>query len=125
MQDYRFEGTEQLSSCGLTVEPDNYELVYTAPLANYDGDKNHTLNKLYEQFNINHPSDFKGHSLSVSDIVALNVDSAVSCHYVDSFGFKELPQFLEPTPLVPDRFVTCEKIATPRGSFFLTTMTKE
>ena len=125
MRDYRFEGTTQLNSLGLTVERGNYELVYAAPLTDYDGDKSHSLNKLYEQFNVNHPTDFKGHSLSVSDIVALNVDGAVSCHYVDSFGFKELPQFLEPTPLVPDSYVTGEKIDTPRGSFSLTTMTKE
>lgn len=125
LRDYRFEGTTQLNSFELSVERDNYEIVYIAPLTDYDGDKNHTLNKLYEQFNLNHPSDFKGHSLSVSDIVVLNVDGAVSCHYVDSFGFKELPQFLEPAPLVPDNFITGEKIETPRGSFSLTSMTKE
>ena len=123
--DYRFEAMDWITSRGLTVERDNYELIYTAPLTDYDGDKNHTLNKLFEQFNLNHPSNFKGHSLSVSDIIALKVDGTVSSHYVDSFGFKELPQFLEPTPLVPDSYVTGERIDTPRGRFSLTTMTKE
>lgn len=125
LRDYRFEGMERLNSIGLTVERENYELVYTAPLADFSGDKDHALNKLYEQFNINHPADFTGHSLSVSDIVALKLDGTVSSHYVDSFGFKELPQFLEPAPLVPDNFLTGDRIDTPRGSFFLTSMTKE
>lgn len=125
LRDYRFEGMERLNSIGLTVERENYELVYTAPLADFSGDKDHALNKLYEQFNINHPADFTGHSLSVSDIVALKIDGTVSSHYVDRFGFKELPQFLEPAPLVPDNFLTGDRIDTPRGSFFLTSMTKE
>ncbi len=125
LRDYRFEGMERLNSIGLTAERENYELVYTAPLADFSGDKDHALNKLYEQFNINHPADFRGHSLSVSDIVALKIDGTVSSHYVDSFGFKELPQFLEPAPLVPDNFLTGDRIDTPSGSFFLTSMTKE
>lgn len=94
LRDYRFEGMERLQSRGLPIEHDNYELVYTAPLTDFSGDKDHALNKLYEQFNINHPSDFKGHSLSVSDIVALKVDGTVSSYYVDRFDFQELPQFL-------------------------------
>lgn len=124
-RDYRFEGMERLSSLRLSVERDNYELVYTAPLTNFGGDKDHTLNKLYEQFNDNHPTDFNGHSLSVSDIVALKMDGAVSSHYVDLFGFKKVPQFLEPSPPQPDDFLTGERIDTPRGSFSLTSMTQE
>ncbi len=125
LREYRFEGMERLSNLGLTVERDNYDLIYTAPLADFDGNKDHSLNKLFEQFNINHPADFKGHSLSVSDIVALKVDSTVSSHYVDRFGFKELPQFLKSAPPVPDNFLTGEKVETPRGKFSLADMTKE
>lgn len=125
LRDYRFEGMDWLIGHGLTVDRSNYELVYTAPLSDFNGDKDHALNKLYEQFNINHPTDFKGHSLSVSDIVALKVDGTVSSHYVDRFGFQELPQFLEPAPLVPDNFLTGDRIDTPRGSFHLTSMTRE
>jgi antirestriction protein ArdC len=125
LRDYRFEGMERLSSLGLTVERDNYELVYTSPLTDFGGNKDHALNKLYEQFNVNHPTDFKGHSLSVSDIVALKVDDAVSSHYVDRFGFQEIPQFLEPAPPQPDNFLTGERIDTQRGSFSLTSMTQE
>ena len=54
------------------------------------------LEDLYTKFNIQHPEDFRGHSLSVSDIVALKQNGVVSCHYVDSFGFAELPGFMRP-----------------------------
>lgn len=93
LRDYRFEGLERLQNAGLSVEHDNYELVYTAPLTDFNGNLK-TLNRLYEQFNINHPADFRGHSLSVSDMVALKVNDKVSFHYVDSFGFAEQPNFL-------------------------------
>ena len=124
-RDYQFEGLKYLQNVGLEVEHENYDFIYTASLSNMNGDKINTLNKLYEQFNINHPAGFTGHSLSVSDIIVLKVDNVVSSHYVDSFGFQELPQFLEPTPLVPDHFLIGEKIDTPRGSFSITSMTKE
>ena len=94
LRDYRFEGIERLQNAGLSVDHDNYELIYTAPLTDFNGNQNHTLNKLYEQFNINHPADFKGHSLSISDIIALKINDRLSFHYVDSFGFKEQPHFL-------------------------------
>lgn len=94
LRDYRFEGLERLQSAGLSVEHDNYELIYTAPLYGYNGNTTATLNSLYEKFNMDHPADFHGHSLSVSDIVALKVNGAVSSHYVDSFGFTEQPQFI-------------------------------
>ena len=94
LRDYRFEGLEHLQKSGLSVEYDNYELIYTGLLTGFNGNQNYTLNKLYEQFNMNHPADFKGHSLSVSDIIALKVNGVVSSYYVDSFGFKEQPHFL-------------------------------
>jgi len=93
-RDYRFEGLERLQSAGLSVEHDNYEMIYTAPLYGYNGNTTATLNSFYEKFNIDHPADFHGHSLSVSDIVALKVNGALSSHYVDSFGFTEQPQFI-------------------------------
>ena len=124
-RDYRFEGLKRLQKSGLSVEHEHYELVYTAPLTDFNENKAAALEHLYEQFNLNHPADFKGHSLSVSDIVALKVGDTVSSHYVDSIGFAELPQFLEPTPLSPDDLLTGEMIDTPRGSFSLTSMTRE
>lgn len=94
LRDYRFEGLERLQKAGLSVEHDNYEMVYTAPLIDFKGNQSQTLNRLYEQFNINHPTEFRGHSLSVSDMVALKVNGRLSFHYVDSFGFVEQPNFL-------------------------------
>ena len=91
-RDLRFEPLERITAVGLTVERDNYDLVYTAPLT-AEGRVGQKLEQIYETFNLHHPSDFKGHSLSVSDIVALKQGQQVSSHYCDSFGFKELPSF--------------------------------
>jgi len=94
LADYRFASLAELQHDRLSVDRHNYELVYTAPLTPGQSQEE-TLDKLYEQFNLNHPADFTGHSLSVSDIVALRQNGEVSCHYVDSFGFSELPSFLK------------------------------
>lgn len=91
----RFMGTEYLEKSGIPIEHDRYEAVYTGELPP-DGDTQDKLNALYQTFNIDHPADFTGHSMSVSDIVALRQAGVVSCHYVDSWGFKELPAFLKP-----------------------------
>lgn len=92
LRDYHFEPMSWLESKGLTVQHDNYNLVYTAPLA-ADGRTTDRLEALWYQFNNEHPADFRGHSLSVSDIVVLKQDGVVSCHYCDSFGYQELPGF--------------------------------
>jgi len=94
LRDYRFEGLERLQKAGLSIEHDNYEMVYTAPMTDFNGSQSQTLNRLYEQFNINHPADFRGHSLSVSDMVALKTNGKLSFHYVDSYGFAEQANFL-------------------------------
>ena len=91
----RFSSMRELERMGLEPNIDHYEVVYTAPLRPYK-DQNTMLEELYEKFNVSRPEDFTGHSLSVSDIVALRENGAVSCHYVDSIGFKELPGFLKP-----------------------------
>ena len=80
---------------GLSVQKENYAAVYAGSL-DRGGDTQDRLNELYETFNIRRPEDFRGHSLSVSDIVALKQNGVVSCHYVDSWGFNELPDFLKP-----------------------------
>ena len=90
----RFEGMEQLKNDGVQLNKDDYELVYEGEVGEFRG--NATLEALFAQFNTNHPEDFRGHSLSVSDIVALKQNGVVSCHYVDSFGFAELPDFMKP-----------------------------
>lgn len=89
-RDYRFEPLDRLRAVGLDVQRDNYELVYSAPLA--DGE---SLEDIYRRFNIDHPADFTGHSLSVSDIVVLRHGDTETAHYCDSFGFTEVPEFLQ------------------------------
>lgn len=124
LRDYRFEGLDWIKSKGLTVEHENYNFIYSEPFTKFATQRDR-LEEIWDRFNNDHPADFKGHSLSVSDIVAIKQDGVVTCHYCDSFDFVELPKFAEPKPLVPDSFVTGERIKTPRGSFSLTTMTKE
>ena len=92
--DLRFMDSEWLRKKGIEPQVENYDLVYTGALypASTQID---TLERLYQTFNIDHPADFTGHSLSVSDIVALKQNGVVSCHYVDSVGYKELPSFIQ------------------------------
>ena len=92
---YRFMNYDYLQSKGITPEHDGYDAIYTGGLADY-GDNKTNLDMIYQRFNVDHPADFKGHSLSVSDIVALKQNGVVSCHYVDPIGFWELPNFLKP-----------------------------
>ena len=124
--DYRFEPLDAIRNNGLSVKPENYELVYTAPLTEKDN-----LESIYTRFNIDHPADFKGHSLSVSDIVVLHQDGKDTAHYCDRFGFSQVPEFLQPeraaevTIPTPDQMATQERISTPRGSFCVANMTRE
>ena len=115
--DYRFEPLDAIRNNGLSVKPENYELVYTAPLTEQD-----SLESIYTRFNIDHPADFKGHSLSVSDIVVLHQNGKDTAHYCDRAGFSEVPEFLQPAQ--KSREIT-ERIQTPRGSFYLCGMTRE
>ena len=124
--DYRFEPLDAIRRNGLSVDPANYELVYTAPLTERDN-----LESIYTRFNIDRPADFHGHSLSVSDIVVLHQDGKDTAHYCDRFGFSQVPEFLEPerakevTIPTPDQMETGETVRTPRGSFYVTAMSRE
>ena len=98
---FRFEGTESLKRMGITkdnfdaVLPENYKLVYLGELSELQGQtQSETLEAIYEQFNIAHPEDYRGHSLSVSDIVVLNDGKKVTAHFVDSISFEQLDSFL-------------------------------
>ena len=98
---FRFEGTESLKRMGITkdnfdaVSPENYKLVYMGELAELQGQtQSETLEAIYTKFNIDHPADYKAHSLSVSDIVVLHEDGENSAHFVASFGFTELSKFM-------------------------------
>ena len=115
--DYRFEPLDSIHRNGLSVKPENYELVYEAPLTEKDN-----LESIYTRFNVDRPADFTGHSLSVSDIVVLHQDGKDTAHYCDRAGFSEVPEFLQPAQ--KSREMT-ERIQTPRGSFYLCGMTRE
>ena len=92
---YRFMNYDYLQSKGIMPERGGYDAIYTGGFMDY-GNARTNLDMIYQRFNVDHPADFKGHSLSVSDIVALKQNGVVSCHYVDSIGFRELPNFLKP-----------------------------
>ena len=115
--DYRFEPLDSIHRNGLSVKPENYELVYEAPLTEKDN-----LESIYTRFNVDRPADFTGHSLSVSDIVVLHQGGKDTAHYCDRAGFSEVPEFLQPAQ--KSREIT-ERIQTPRGSFYLCGMTRE
>ena len=120
-RDLRFEPYDRLQAAGNVVDRANYELVYSAPLA-----PGTSLEDIYTRFNIDHPKDFKGHSLSVSDVVVLHQDGQDAAHYVDSFGYKEVPEFLQELKhLTPDDLETGETVKTPRGTFHVTAMSRE
>lgn len=98
----RFEGTESLKRMGITkdnfdvIKPENYELIYVGELSELqEQTQGETLEAIYEKFNIAHPEDYRGHSLSVSDIVILHQNGENSAHFVDSFGFTGLPDFMQ------------------------------
>lgn len=99
-RDHRFLPLSQLQAAGLTVERANYEVVYTADL-HYAAGKAlpELLNNIFYRFNMERPEDFHGHSLSVSDVVALKVKDEVTVHYVDRYGWTELHGFLSDQPL--------------------------
>ena len=90
-RDLRFEPYDRLTATGHTVDPANYDLIYSAPLA-----PGTSLEAIFTRFNIDHPKDFKGHSLSVSDVVVLHQNGQDTAHYVDSIGYRQTPEFLQP-----------------------------
>ena len=97
-QNVRFMNLDWLKSHDIPVDRGNYDLIYTAPLGG-SGTTMEQLEKLYEQFNLQKPVDFHSPSMSVSDIVVIRQDGALSCHYCDSVGFTEVPGFLPENPL--------------------------
>lgn len=97
-QNVRFMNLDWLKSHDISIDRNNYDLIYTAPLRE-SGTVPEQLEKLYEQFNLQKPADFHSPSMSVSDIVAIKQDGKVSCHYCDSVGFTQIPGFLPENPL--------------------------
>ena len=101
--DERFASMRELNRRGKTPDPEHYEVTYYAdlPAMWQDVPDNEVLEELFQMFNLSRPQDFEGHSLSVSDVIALKRNGEVSVHYVDSIGFKELPGFLDKQPERP------------------------
>ena len=101
--DERFASMRELHRRGKTPDPEHYEVTYYAdlPAMWQDAPNNEVLEELFQVFNLSRPQDFEGHSLSVSDAIALKRNGEVSVHYVDSIGFKELPGFLDTKPERP------------------------
>ena len=121
-RDFRYRSYEGLQADGLSVDRKNYQLVYTAPL-----DQNTSLGEIYHRFNMEHPTDYTGRSLSLGDIVVFRQDGKQTAYYVDSVGYREVPEFFKEQgqPLTPDKLETGEIIQTPRGTFYVTAMNRE
>ena len=122
-RDFRYRSYEDLQADGLSVDRKNYQLVYTAPL-----DKDTTLDEIYRRFNMEHPADYKGHSLSTGDIVVFRQDGKQTAYYVDEGAdYRQVPEFFaQPEKqLTPDECMTGEQIQTPRGRFYLTDRSRE
>ncbi len=89
-RDIHFMNSDFLEMKGIAVARENYDLIYTAPL-----EEGTSLEDIFTRFNIDRPEDFRGHSLSVSDVVVLHQNGENTCHFVDSFGYKEVPEFIQ------------------------------
>ena len=121
-RDFRYRSYEGLQADGLSVDRKNYQLVYTAPL-----DKNASLDEIYHCFNMEHPADYKGRSLSMGDIVVFRQDGKQTAYYVDRIGYREVPEFFKEQgrQLTPDKLETGETVKTPRGTFYVTAISRE
>ena len=122
-RDFRYRSYEELQADGLSVDRKNYQLIYSAPL-----DKDITLDEIYRRFNMEHPADYKGHSLSMGDIVVFRQDGKQTAYYVDEGAdYRQVPEFFaQPEKqLTPDECLTGEQIQTPRGRFYLTDRSRE
>ena len=97
----RFESMDRLKADGVQLNKDDYELVYEGIVGEFRG--NATLEALYTQFNTDHPEDFRGHSLSVSDVIVISVDGKDTAYFCDSFGFTEMPEFFREKELVQEK----------------------
>ena len=122
-RDFRYRSYEELQAAGLAVDRKNYELVYTAPL-----EPGTTLADIDRRFQMDHPADYKGRSLSTGDVVVFQQGDKQAAYYVDAgAGYREVPEFFNPQEkqLTPDASLTGERIQTPRGSFYVTAMSRE
>ena len=118
LRSLHFEGTESLKKMGIikdnldAIKPENYNLIYTGGLSELTAEygflptREDKLETIYEKLKINHPADYKGHSLSVSDVIVLHINGKNSAHFVDSFGFTGLPDFIRKLEGVKEQEMT-------------------
>lgn len=99
LRDYYFSSFNELEQHHLTVDRQHYEPIYAMTIPGTEDKNENMLDDAFYHFNIHRPDDFRGHSVSVSDIIAVKVNGEVSCHYVDAFGFKKLDGFIRDNPL--------------------------
>ena len=120
--DLRFEPLDSIKAMGRTVDAANYELVYAAPFT-----PGETLETIYQDLNRDRPDNFHGHSLSVSDVVVLREYGKETAYYCDRSDFVQVPEFLQEQQreLTPDALETGETVRTPRGTFYVTDMSRE
>ena len=123
LDDRRFEGTSSLMRMGILkdnyeeIKPENYQVMYSGKLSDIEGKtEGEQLEAIFEKFNIDRPEDFKGHSLSVSDIVVIQKDGETTAHFVDSFGFTGLPDFAKALENEPERVT---EMAVKVGDFYV------
>ena len=121
-RELRFEPLDSIKAMGHTVDAANYELVYAAPLT-----PGETLETIYQDLNRDRPDNFHGHSLSVSDVVVLREYGKETAYYCDRSDFVQVPEFLQEQQreLTPDALETGETVRTPRGTFYVTDMSRE
>ncbi len=103
-RDIHFMNSDFLEMKGVAISRENYNLIYTAPL-----EEGTSLEDIFTRFNIERPEDFTGHSLSVSDIVVLHQNGENTCHFVDSFGYKEVPEFIQ--EIAQERQIENDKVS--------------
>lgn len=120
---FEFEGSDWLDKHQINPVISYYDEVYSGNLADIDF-KQHKLDGIYQKFNIDHPADFRGHSLSVSDVIVLNQNGKDTAYYVDSFGFKELPEFFKERTKLKISEITFDKQLAAENEIASQTMTE-
>lgn len=123
-EDIIFEDLEWLQSHGREVDFNNYRRVYQGELRSGEN-----LNDIYERFNINHPEDYTGRSMSVSDVVVLRNEREAKAYYVDSFGFQELTGFVREHPATLEEIAEAaeepKKLAVAMADRYITIQEKD
>lgn len=119
---FEFEGSDWLDEHQINPVISDYDEVYSGNLDDIEF-KQHKLAGIYQKFNVDHPADFRGHTLSVSDVIVLNQKGKETAYYVDSFGFKELPEFFKERTKLKISEITFDKQLAAENEIASQTMT--